>query len=88
MSAFDVDLFGNERPARRGPSSPAVRLNLFDAVAEASALASGRAVSQERAEVVGGDAACRTCGAGRASHASNGSVMLCPAAPRSALRTA
>lgn len=50
-----VDLFGEERPLPRAalrPVDPPVALDLFDATAEALALASGRAKSQERAEIV------------------------------------
>lgn len=50
-----TDLFGNDRrlpiAALRPVDSP-IRLNLFDAAAEARALCSGRPLSQERAEIV------------------------------------
>lgn len=47
---YEIDLFGNERPAQAGPET-AIVLNLFDAAAETAALASGRPKSQERAEI-------------------------------------
>lgn len=46
-----VDLFGNERPATE--ATQGVSLSLFDAAAERLAIASGRPVSQEHAEVMG-----------------------------------
>jgi hypothetical protein len=56
MSAFDLDLFGNERPTTRGVAKAApVALDLLTYGSEVAALASGRAVSQERAEIVAPD---------------------------------
>jgi hypothetical protein len=49
-----TDLFGNESPAPRSSVTvPApIALELFDHAAERAAIASGRAVSQERAELI------------------------------------
>lgn len=46
-----LDLFGNEHP-EPADKAQAVRLNLFDAAAEAKAMLSQRPVSQERAEIL------------------------------------
>jgi hypothetical protein len=47
----DLDLFGNERPAKHGAPAPVV-LDLFDAAAEGAALETGRAKSQEHANLM------------------------------------
>jgi hypothetical protein len=61
---LDLDLFGNERPASAGCSKPAGRgASLFDAASERVALASGRARSQERAEIVAPAGWSCLCGA-------------------------
>jgi hypothetical protein len=55
-AAYDLDLFGNERPFKRGiPATKPVALSLLDFAAERAALASGRPVSQERVEIANGD---------------------------------
>lgn len=46
-----LDLFGNEHP-EQGERAKAIALDLFDAAAEAKAMASQRPVSQERAEII------------------------------------
>ncbi len=57
-----TDLFGNERWEPGAATSEPTVLSLFDAAAEANALASGRALSQERAEIIAppGGAPCTT----------------------------
>lgn len=52
---FSPDLFGSERPLPRTALRPAdtpIPLSLFDHAAELAAIETGRAVSQEHAEVV------------------------------------
>lgn len=46
------DLFGNDHPEKVGALAPTHQTSLIDHAAEVAALASGRPVSQERAELV------------------------------------
>jgi len=50
---FALDLFGGESPIE-APAPTAVAVDLFTATAERIAFASGRPLSQERAELVAG----------------------------------
>lgn len=50
-AGYTMDLFGNEHPVAGSQGAP-VQLSAFDHAAERAAIDSGRAVSQERVELV------------------------------------